>query len=187
MEWHGQVDLVSPHVVRIETPSGHGTGFLCMYSTNKRLCGVATAYHVVQDPDYWQQPIRICHDDSEKPRFLKEDERVIFGRAPNDSAVILFPKFDLNLPEEPIPLMPADRFLRIGVEAGWLGYPAVATRTLCFFSGAISARRGDSYFIDGVAINGVSGGPVFAHVTFDDDPTGKLRVIGVISAYYPNL
>lgn len=54
---------------------------------------------------------------------------------------------------------------------------------LCFFSGSISAYLPDrnSYLVDGVAINGVSGGPA---VVIEDD---GITVIGVVSAYIPNL
>lgn len=51
----------------------------------------------------------------------------------------------------------------------------------CFFTGVISAfiEHESCYLIDGVAINGVSGGPVFT----DDDPP---ELIGSISAYLAN-
>ena len=44
-----------------------------------------------------------------------------------------------------------------------IGFPTIEPYKLCFFSGSISAGRDDdsAYLIDGVAINGVSGGPVF--------------------------
>ena len=32
MYWNTIVDKVEPYVVKIETPSGHGTGFLCLYN-----------------------------------------------------------------------------------------------------------------------------------------------------------
>jgi hypothetical protein len=53
---------------------------------------------------------------------------------------------------------------------------------LCFFTGSISAflRSEDCYLIDGVAINGVSGGPVFA------DDKELPEIIGTVSAYMPN-
>ena len=28
MDWHSIVDIVAPHVVKIESPTGNGTGFL---------------------------------------------------------------------------------------------------------------------------------------------------------------
>jgi hypothetical protein len=54
---------------------------------------------------------------------------------------------------------------------------------LCFFTGAVSAGQPTrkAYLIDGVAINGVSGGPVF-HCPAPD----KVQIIGCVSAYHAN-
>lgn len=187
MKWYEAVEQVSPFVVKIETPSGHGTGFLCLYNESKSLCGIATAFHVVSHAEKWQQPLRITHADMEL-MFVKDDKRVIFPDAKTDSAVILFDPSELKLPEKLLPLIPPDQMLKVGAEVGWLGYPSVAPNTLCFFSGIISSCRLDddsseTYFIDGVAINGVSGGPVFALPA----GRGKPRIVGTISAYYANV
>jgi hypothetical protein len=63
------------------------------------------------------------------------------------------------------------------------GIPHYRTRHSGFFSGAISASHiaKKSYLIDGVAINGVSGGPVF-HCPDSD----KVQIIGCVSAYHAN-
>jgi len=138
---------------------------------------------VVRDAEAWKEPIRITHEGSDEPRFVTDEERVVFTDAENDSAVILFPPEPLNLPTEILPLLPYGRSAKVGVEVGWLGYPSVAPRNLCFFSGNISGKQESStYLIDGVAINGVSGGPVF----YRDNNKG-LRIIGTISAYLPNV
>jgi hypothetical protein len=73
--------------------------------------------------------------------------------------------------------------LPIGVEVGWLGFPAIVSNTLSFFSGNISARQENrsAYLIDGVAINGVSGGPVLYST-----PTEGVQIVGIISAYMAN-
>lgn len=68
------------------------------------------------------------------------------------------PKFEI--PEQLIELLPIEKHLKIAVPVGWLGFPAIDPNTLCFFSGSISARQHSQYLIDGVAIHGVSGGPV---------------------------
>lgn len=75
------------------------------------------------------------------------------------------------------------QLIDIGAEVGWLGFPAIASSTLCFFSGNISARQEfrNAYLIDGVAINGVSGGPVL-HLT----ETDGVQIVGVVSAYSAN-
>jgi hypothetical protein len=161
MNWDEAIQTISPHVVKIETPDGYGTGFLAFYNLPHEWCGIATAAHVVSHADEWQQPIKIIGDTSRK--FLKEDERVIFLDRPTDSAVVLFLKGDFELPEVPIALLPMDQPCGIGIDVGWLGYPNIEPNSLCFFAGTVSARQASrkAYLIDGVAINGVSGGPVF--------------------------
>lgn len=183
MNWDTIVEKVSPYVVKIETPAGHGTGFACLYNTDRAFVGIATAGHVVSYADDWQQPIRLLHEDSQSVSFLREPERVIFQDYEKDSAVILVDTGKLKFPETLIPLLPSSSPLAIGTEVGWLGFPAVAPHSLCFFSGNISARQDwrHSYLIDGVAINGVSGGPVI----YSTDAEG-VQIIGSISAYVSN-
>lgn len=144
---------------------------------------VAPSAAVTRLSKSWKQPIRIRNDASTTPRFLKDDERVIFVDYATDSAVVFFFKGDLGLPEQPIGLFPMDAPCSIGLDIGWMGYPAIEPNTLCFFSGSISARQVSSkgYLIDGVAIHGVSGGPVFQC----PDPNSIL-IIGTVSAYHAN-
>lgn len=183
MNWNQIVQHVTPHIVKIETPSGHGTGFLYLHNQDRTWCGIATACHVVDYADEWSQPIRLRHHSSNSPILLKEDSRVVFKDYATDSAVILFFKNDFPLPENPIPLLPAQTHLSIGHSVGWLGFPSVAPSDLCFFSGGISARQEarNSYLIDGVAINGVSGGPVLYA-----DETNGVQIVGIVSAYQAN-
>lgn len=183
MHWNTIVDRVSPYVVKIETPRGHGTGFLCLYNEGSTFAGIATAHHVVAYADEWQQPIRLQHHQSQSTLFVKEDERVIWLDHSTDSAVILVQPGELQLPQELIPLLPMTTPLVIGAEVGWLGFPAVAPHSLCFFSGNISARQETrhAYLIDGVAINGVSGGPVMYSTEADG-----VQIVGSISAYVSN-
>jgi hypothetical protein len=182
MSWETSINVVRQHVVRIETPTGYGTGFLAFYNHDKSWCGIATAAHVVSHADEWQQPLRIRNEVS-APRFLEEKDRVIFLDQSTDSAVLFFFKGDFQLPETPIGLMPAGQPASIGVDVGWVGFPQIEPNTLCFFTGAISARQEarKAYLIDGVAINGVSGGPVF-HCPYSD----QVQIIGCVSAYHAN-
>jgi ISXO2-like transposase domain len=127
---------------------------------------------------------RKLNDDERTTVFLKEDQRFIFRDEARDSAVILIQTSDLQLPKMPIQLLPIDNRLPIGAEVGWLGYPAIgAPNTLCFFSGNVSAWQEfrHAYLIDGVAINGVSGGPVIYSTAIDG-----VQIIGTISAYMAN-
>ena len=184
MFWNQIVEKVKPYLVKIETPTGSGTGFLCLYNESKKWCGIATAWHVVQYADEWQQPVKIIHEASPEQIFLKERDRVIFLNWKTDSAIIFFPKPEKsNLPKNVLPLRPLDKALDIGSEVGWLGFPYLEPYTMCFLSGCISARRDDrkAYLIDGVSINGVSGGPVF----YSTETEGT-EIIGIISAYAAN-
>ena len=112
MNWDKAIATVKPHVVKIATPAGYGTGFLALSNHDHTWCGIATAAHVVKHADDWQEPIRI--QNSMSFRFLKFEERVIFPITQPDSAVVLFLKGDLQLPETPIALMPADQPCAIG-------------------------------------------------------------------------
>lgn len=80
--------------------------------------------------------------------------------------------------------MSKDDAVRQGIQIGWCGFPAVAPNDLCFFAGHISAHLKDrrSYLVDGVAINGVSGGPAFVR----SNSSYPVDVCGVVTAYIPN-
>ena len=181
MNWEPVVKKVTPYIFKIETPTGHGTGFLYLYNDNKTWCGVATALHVVEYADTWKQPIRLTHHSSSKQIFLKESEYIIVTDWKTDSAVILFQKPSFELPSELIELIPLNAPLSIGNEVSWLGFPAIEPYTLCFFSGNISAWQDfrKAYLIDGVAINGVRGGPVI-------HTSDGIRIVGIVSAYKAN-
>lgn len=182
MNWDDVVKKAADYVVKIDTPSGSGTGFLLGYNQRKSFCMIATALHVVEESDNWQLPIRVFSHGFTSTMLLKESDRVVLKDEENDSAVIICdPKLDL--PESVIPLRPTNKRLDIGAEIGWLGYPGIDPRTLCFFSGNVSAAPLDRriYLVDGVAINGVSGGPVLF-----SSGTDGVEFVGVVSAYRAN-
>jgi hypothetical protein len=180
MNWEQVIQKVTPYIFKIATPAGDGTGFLFVYNDAKTWCGVATALHVVEYAGKWKQPIRLTHHSSSENLFLNEPEYIIISDWKTDSAVILFQKPAFELPSELIELIPLDKPLSIGNEVSWLGFPAIEPYTLCFFSGNISAWQDfrKAYLIDGVAINGVSGGPV----TYLYSPDA-VRIVGIVSAY----
>lgn len=181
MNWDSIVTKVAPNVVRISTPSGHGTGFLYLHNQDKTIWGIATAAHVLGHADEWQEPIRIEDAQLNEVAFLKAGQRIIYFNWKTDSAVVLFqPTGTFKLPEPLIPLRPMDAPLSIGADVGWLGFPSIEAYTLCFFSGNVSARptNRNAYLIDGVAINGVSGGPVLYSTGAD-----SVQVVGIITAY----
>lgn len=180
--WHVAFETIESYVVKIITPQGSGTGFLVALSENKNLVGIATATHVLDFAHYWEQPIRIEHAKSGETIFLNHADRFIDVDYKRDIASIVIVGGKLPLPTEPLSIIAEDKHLKVGVELGWVGFPAIAQNHLCFFSGTVSSWVGDEgfYFVDGVAINGVSGGPAFC---IKDN---KIQLIGVVSAYVPN-
>ena len=183
MSWNLTQKKIQPYLVRIETQQGSGTGFLFAYNPSGALAAIATAAHVIDNAHEWKQPIKLIHDATGDVAFVTEDQRVVFLNQSKDAATILIPKGTLPLPEETLPLADSTTFRSVGVELAWTGFPSVAYPTLCFFSGRISAflKNQDCYLIDGVAINGVSGGPVYYELA-DNTP----EIVGIISAYMPN-
>ncbi len=179
--WYTAVETVTPHVVRILTPRGTGTGFLFHYSKSGLLVGLATAAHVIEHSHYWGEPIKIHQTPSGDPVLLREPDRAIFLDEKKDTAAILLRADKLKLPPDPLPLIRERAHLKVGSEIGWLGFPAIPRADLCFFGGRVSAYLKDeaAYLVDGVAINGVSGGPAF---WYPKVPT----VMGILSAYVPN-
>ena len=177
MSWIKPINQIRPSMFRIGTPSGRGTGFQLFLSD--ALCGVATALHVIEHAHEWEDPIRMVHHSTGSSRLLRPPDRAIFTYPGKDLAFILFAPGDLDLKESEIELIEADKRMKQGVEFGWCGFPAVSPGDLCFFTGHVSSwlTERESYLIDGVAINGVSGGPAFTK-----DP----KICGVVTAYIPN-
>src|ERR1700722_1836222 len=157
--WQTAVHTIAPFVFKIATPVGTGTGFLVYRDKETSLCAVATAAHVVDHPHEWQQPIRLHHHTSKKSKFLAHENRVISIDHETDTAIIAF----YNLPEDDsfelheinqVKQMPVNAHFDVGMEIGWVGFPAVSPDNLCFFSGRISCVLPEkkSYLVDGVAI-----------------------------------
>jgi len=181
MHWSDAVNKVIPSIVKIDTPTGHGTGFLCFYDRTKTICAIATAGHVIHHANKWLEPIRISNHDASQSILLTSQDRQITMGTQSDSALILFTKKSIQFfNEDPVPLLDQEYVLRVGTEVGWIGFPTLEPNTPCFFSGNISARQDhkNAYLIDGVAINGVSGGPVL--LINDDD---IVQIVGTVSAY----
>lgn len=189
--WSRAVELIEPHVFRISTPRVSGTGFLISNSKNSTICSIATAAHVIEHAHYWEEPIRIDHASSGKSIVIRRDNRAILLDLKRDTAAVLFAQGDFALPTDPFTLGPKDMFLKVGNEIGWLGFPAIPSANLCFFTGNISAWIQDqsAYLVDGVAINGVSGGPAFHIGDLEEEELPEkayVVLMGVVSAYVPN-
>jgi hypothetical protein len=183
IEWQEAFEIISSYVVKISAPDGMGTGFLVAYSKNRELCGIATAAHVIDQANHWEQPIRIQHSTSNESVLLSEEKRAIFIDESLDTAILLSLSKYFDFPEQPLGLTPDGMHVPIGKEVCWAGFPALSPKHLCLFAGRISCwlEEERAYLADGVAINGVSGGPAF-HVL----PDGKVDIVGVVSAYMPN-
>ncbi len=168
--------------MKITTPRGSGTGFVVSASKASQLCGIATAAHVVNNAHYWEEPIRIQHFNSGETFVLRKNERAILLHEKVDTAAVLVPMGSHKLPDYTLPLSPEGMTLKLGNEIGWLGFPALAPDNLCFFTGRASSyiEPDSAYLVDGVAINGVSGGPAF-HLG-EHFPV----IIGIVSAYIAN-
>ena len=176
------IEEITPHVFSISTQEGSGTGWLVSLSKVSTLCAVATAAHVVNHAHEWNLPIRLGHAKTGKNILLKSESRAIILGEGLDTAAIVFKYGDLDLPTQTLTLIEQGHHMKQGVEIGWLGFPAITRSGLCFFSGRVSNYiEGDNYYlIDGVAINGVSGGPAF-RCGYENS-----ELIGVVSAYMPN-
>jgi hypothetical protein len=182
LEWADAIDNIIHYSFKVTTPHASGTGFLMSFRKPYNLIVIATAYHVIDHAFVWDEPIKLCHSATGKEVNIKYAERFIHAVPDKDIAFIVISKSGLDVPEEPLTLGPADKFLRLGIDVGWTGYPFVAANEYSFFTGSVSCalRAQSAYLIDGVAINGVSGGPVFlVH-------NKKPHVIGIITAYIPN-
>jgi hypothetical protein len=182
IDWQNAVNVIEPYVVKILTPRGFGTGFFFAHASNNNLCAIATAAHVIQDSYDWEEPIKFFHLKSGKSVLFHPAERAVFMDLKLDSAVILIEKDKIEFPSIPLELAPEKKFLQVGNEVGWVGFPAIAPTDLCFLSGRVSCfqEKDESYLVDGVAIHGVSGGPAF-HIYKE-----KIVLMGIVSAYRPN-
>ncbi len=184
MLWYKEIPKIQPYVFKILTPNGSGTGFQIF--RNNQLIGIATAYHVISSSFEWEQPIKVIHSSSGVTKILKPlpGERAILVHPETDLAFIIFPNSGLPAFIEIPGLIDPTMNLNSGNEIGWLGFPWVSIENLCFFTGHTShyLPTEHSYLIDGVAINGVSGGPAF----YLEEGTDQLKICGVISNYFPN-
>lgn len=180
IEWRQAVKIIEPFVLKIKTPRGSGTGFLCAYTKDQKICGIATAAHVIANSHLWEEPIRLEHYISGETKLLREPNRIILIDSDRDTAVIIFKKEDMPLPDRTLPFIRKRKYLQVGVEIGWVGFPVVSPENLCFFTGRNSCWLNKFYLVDGVAINGVSGGPAFYIID------KGIKIIGCMSAYLPN-
>lgn len=192
--WESTFSKIAPTIFRINTHNGSGTGFILSLNgrSGQQIYGLATAYHVVASSHELEIPIRITHQQTKKSIVLKPDinNRVIIPYPDKDLAFIIFGQAALGENITPPRLVTAGTTKKAGVEVAWCGFPSIAPAELCFSHGFISSpfytpaqpsQQLLGYLVDGVVINGVSGGPVF----FIE--RNQPKVCGVITQYLPNL
>ncbi|MHC4394969.1 MAG: serine protease family protein [Planctomycetota bacterium] len=187
LSWADALEKIKPYIFRISTPNGHGSGFQVHCSDN--WCGVATALHVIKHALDWDEPIKVYHYASKETTWVRlsmvPDHCYFCRHDERDLAIILFKKNELTVESGFLDLIPPKQRIKQGIHIGWCGFPALAPDELCFFAGHISSylEKEESYLVDGVAINGVSGGPAFYLLVSEDNPL----VCGIVSAYIPNI
>ena len=185
MDWHQAVDRVSKCVFRIVAGNCTGTGFLVALgrdgSSSEYFGQIATCWHVVADLVGTARELEIIPADSSLSFSTPADQIGFYplGDVRYDTALIVVRTGKLFSENDLLPLYPYESMVARGAEIGWLGFPGIVEPQLCFFHGHISGYLNEppTYLVDGVAINGVSGGPAF------DD---RCHVIGIVSSYRPN-
>ncbi len=179
MDWNKHVKTLTPYIVRITTPDLSGTGFVVDQYDDRFI--LATAAHVVRNARTWGQMITLQHYSSGQLLQVPTKTRKIGLHNSLDSAWLeTSAHFEGRpVPEKAIELVPLGEQVPTGTPVGWLGFPwLVQNVDPCFFSGHVSACVEGRYFIDGVAIKGVSGGPAFCE--FRD----RIAVLGSVAAYH---
>ncbi len=182
--WEELVPRIEPLVYQVRAGDSLGTAFAISVAGSEdggSYAMLVTAWHVVKDIVQTADPLDLVQSDGTLVSTLTTGPVSVYPVGPPecDSALVVVPtEKALVAPSQLLPI-PLETMLPRGAQVGWLGYPGLVYPELCFFRGVVSGHQEEPpiYLIDGVAINGVSGGPAF-------DRTGLLA--GFVSAYVPN-
>ena len=179
-EWHEVVELVAPHVVRIWTPQGSGTGFLVL-PVKARPCARSPRQLMSSPtPTTGKNPSASNTKPPVGPSFC--------GKWTGPSilkAIRTQPRSYLSVPTWICPRRPWSLQTRTRTSRQGSRSVGLATRR-CQEQTSASSRVAlapglmatTPYLVDGVAINGVSGGPAFF--------SGAVLSRGRSLAYIPN-
>jgi hypothetical protein len=181
--WPDIIPRLEPLVFRVHAGDSLGTAFVIGVSTSDggRNAMLVTALHVVEGVLGNNKPLDLVRGDGVLISSLTAGPVAIYPVGPPecDSALIQVITREPLISQDALLPMPLETMLPRGANLGWLGFPGLVFPELCFFRGVVSGyqERPPIYLVDGVAINGVSGGPAF-------DRSGL--VVGLVSAYVPN-
>jgi Trypsin-like peptidase domain len=182
LPWYEVAERVGRATFRLYTDKSMGTGFLLLAGSRpeQHIAVLATAYHVVDDV-VTGTTMRVC-DQTGREVVRSAEGNIAITEIGNDldcALLIVTSKTRLFSEDLLLPILPTDAQLRRGAEIGWMGYPGIVEPELCFFQGHVAGMLRDPpvYLVDGIAINGVSGGPVFDN---------RCHLVGLVSAYLPN-
>ena len=182
-DWSGLIPSIESLCFRVHAANSVGTAFAVGIagSDGGRHTMLVTALHVVEEVLGNDKPIELIKSDGTPISQVVDGFLKIYPIGPPecDTALIEVPTKEPLYGERSLMPMPLKTMLSRGSPVGWLGYPGIALPELCFFQGVVSGYREKPsvYLVDGVAINGVSGGPAF-------DPLGL--VVGFVTSYMPN-
>jgi len=186
LPWDKVVDRVTPIVFRVYAGRSAGTAFVVSLGTERDTslnCAIlATADHVLAASVDTADKVRLVSSDRSKVFDADVDEVRIQPLGPkiHDTMLILLKSKNHILDQSQLlPMLQWDMMMPKGASIGWMGFPGITEPELCFFQGHVSGHLGEppTYLIDGVAINGVSGGPAFDN---------RAHLVGLVSAYIPN-
>jgi hypothetical protein len=186
LPWDKVVDRVTPIVFRVYAGRSAGTAFVVALGAERETslnCAIlATADHVLAASVDTADKVRLVSADRSKVVDADVDEVRIQPLGPkiHDTMLILVKSMHHILDQSHIlPMLQWDTMMPKGASIGWMGFPGITEPELCFFQGHVSGHLSEppTYLIDGVAINGVSGGPAFDN---------RCHLVGLVSAYIPN-
>lgn len=182
LTWYEAAERVGRATYRLYTDHAMGTGFLLMVgkSPEQYSAILATAWHVVSDAVEGTS-LRVCDRTGKEVTRSRDGNIAVLeiGTEIDCAIVVITSEQEVFSQDLLLPILPHEVQFRQGTEIGWMGYPAIVEPELCFFHGHVAGmlRKPPVYLVDGVAINGVSGGPVFDN---------RCHLAGLVSAYLPN-